>query len=37
VAVLQQLAVAAKVDASTVAKAIRDLGIDPSRTPPFRV
>jgi pyruvate dehydrogenase E1 component len=36
VAVLQELARGGRVDASTVSKAIRDLGIDPSRTPPFR-
>jgi pyruvate dehydrogenase E1 component len=36
VAVLQQLAIGGRLDPSTVAKAIRDLGIDPSRTPPFR-
>jgi pyruvate dehydrogenase E1 component len=37
VAVLQQLARAGRVKPSLVAKAIRDLGIDPARTAPFRI
>jgi pyruvate dehydrogenase E1 component len=37
VAVLQQLALEGRIKPSIVAKAIRDLGIDPSRTAPFKV
>jgi pyruvate dehydrogenase E1 component len=37
VAVLQQLALEGRLKPSIVAKAIRDLGIDPSRTAPFKV
>jgi pyruvate dehydrogenase E1 component len=37
VAVLQQLALEGRVKPSTVTKAIRDLGIDPARTPPFKI
>ena len=37
VTVLQQLALGGRVKSSVVSKAIRDLGIDPARTAPFRV
>ncbi len=37
VAVLQQLALEGRVKPALVTKAIRDLGIDPARTPPFKV
>ena len=36
VAVLQQLARGGQVEPATVAKAIRDLGVNPSRSAPFR-
>ena len=37
VAVLQQLALGGRVKTSVVSKAIRDLGIDPARTAPFKI
>jgi len=37
VAVLQQLALAGRIKPSLVTKAIRDLGLDPARTAPFRL
>ena len=37
VSVLQQLALSGRVKSSLVAKAIRDLGIDPARTAPFKL
>jgi pyruvate dehydrogenase E1 component len=37
VAVLQQLALGGRVKPALVVKAIRDLGIDPARTAPFKV
>ena len=37
VAVLQQLALGGRVRPSVVSKAIRDLGIDPARTAPFKI
>ena len=37
VAVLQQLAGDGQVEPAVVAKAIRDLGVDPSRSAPFKV
>jgi len=36
VAVLQQLALGGRVEPGTVAKAIRDLGVNPSRSAPFK-
>jgi pyruvate dehydrogenase E1 component len=36
VAVLQQLARGGQVEPATVAKAIRDLGVNPARTAPFK-
>jgi pyruvate dehydrogenase E1 component len=36
VAVLQQLALGGRIEPATVAKAIRDLGVEPSRSAPFR-
>jgi pyruvate dehydrogenase E1 component len=37
VAVLRQLALGGRVKPSVVTKAIRDLGIDPARTAPFKL
>jgi pyruvate dehydrogenase E1 component len=37
VAVLQQLALGGRVKPSLVTKAIRDLGLDPARTAPFKL
>jgi pyruvate dehydrogenase E1 component len=37
VAVLQQLALGGRIKPSVVTKAIRDLGIDPARTAPFKL
>jgi pyruvate dehydrogenase E1 component len=37
VAVLRQLALSGRIKPSLVAKAIRDLGIDPTRTAPFKL
>jgi pyruvate dehydrogenase E1 component len=37
VAVLQQLALGGRIKSSQVTKAIRDLGIDPARTAPFKL
>jgi pyruvate dehydrogenase E1 component len=37
VAVLQQLALGGRIEPATVAKAIRDLGVEPSRSAPFRI